>query len=221
MRYINSTTLIKHMKTKPILYRNLNNVQIRQDSKDSYFNANDLLNLYLENGGKDKRIYDFLELNSTKEYMSEILRQENLNNADCRELEVVRTKRGQHGGTWMHPYLFIDFAMWLNVEFKYQVVKWIYDNLIELRLDSGDSFKDVNKALMEHGAKVAHWTYSNEAKMINKLVFGDAQGGQRDSATKEQLDLLGRLQKADIQLISEGLDFYERYEKLKELKKYL
>ena len=93
--------------------------------------------------------------------------------------------------------------------------------MIKLRLDSGDSFKEVNLALSEKGDKVAHWTYANEAKMINKLAFGDPSGGQRDSATEEQLELLGRLQKADEKLIREGLDFYERYEKLKELKKYL
>jgi hypothetical protein len=61
----------------------------------------------------------------------------------------------------------------------------------------------------------------NDAKMINKLVFGDPTGGQRNLATPEQLALLEKMQKADIQLIKEGKDFYVRYEKLKELQRYL
>lgn len=209
------------MKTKPILYRDLNGVPVKQASKDAYFNANDLLKSYLEDGGKDKRIQSFLELESTKDYISEIHRQEYLNSSDPCELEIVRTKRGKYGGTWMHPYLFVDFAMWLNVRYKYNVIKWVYDNLIKLRLETGDSFKQVNQALLDCNDKINHWTYINEAKMINKLAFGDPKGGQRNSATEKQLNLLSQLQKADEKLIREGLDFYERYEKLKELKKYL
>ena len=46
---------------------------------------------------------------------------------------IYTKKRGKNGGTWMHPYLFIDFAMFLSAEFKLQCIKWLHDNLLILR----------------------------------------------------------------------------------------
>lgn len=42
---------------------------------------------------------------------------------------VVLQSRGNNVGTIMHPLLFIDFAMWLNPAFKYDVLKFVYDEL--------------------------------------------------------------------------------------------
>lgn len=139
----------------------------------------------------------------------------------CLEKEVIKTKKGRvNGGTWMHPYLFIDFAMWLSPEFKLNCVKWIYDNLIKFRNFSGNSFKEVSAALKETGA-TDPLKYIREAKMINKLVLGSPAGGQRNGATEEQLDLLNRLQKADVKLILKGKTFPERVAELQNLKSLL
>lgn len=212
------------MKTEVIMQRNLHGVEIRQSSKDSFFNANDLLNLYNASSAKEKSLDDYFVLKSTKSYMSAI-QADILNTHDSGELElpvIVRTKRGKYGGTWLHPYLFIDFAMWLSPEFKLTCVKWIYDKLIQVRNSAGDGFKRVNEALFlqDPNKTPAPFDYANEAKMINKIVFGDPKGGQRNTASEEQLSLLDKLQKADVKLIEENLDYYERYEKLKELRKY-
>ena len=43
----------------------------------------------------------------------------------------------------MHPFLFIDFAMWLNVEFKYEVIKFVYDQLIQYRIEAGDTYREM------------------------------------------------------------------------------
>jgi hypothetical protein len=205
------------MKTSVIMQRDLNGVKVRQDSKTMFFNANDLLDLYNTTTGSNKRLQDYLDNQNTEETKMAVLK-EIQNNANQREFEngVIQTKRGKNGGTWMHPYLFIDFGMWLSADFKVTVIKWFYDNLIQLRNDAGDSFKDVNKALFEKYPNKAQFLYSNEATMINKLVFGTTEAGQRNLATEQQLALLKALQKADIHLIEQGLDYYERYEKLKE-----
>lgn len=205
------------MKTSVIMQRDLNGVKVRQDSKTMFFNANDLLDLYNSTSGEQKRLQNYLDNQSTKDTESAILR-EIQNNSKESEFEngVIQTKRGKNGGTWMHPYLFIDFGMWLSADFKVTVIKWFYDNLIQLRNDAGDSFKDVNKALFEMYPTSTHFAYANEAKMINKLVFGKPDKDQRNLATEKQLALLKALQKADIHLIAKGLDYYERYEKLKE-----
>lgn len=206
------------MKTAIIMKRNLNGVNILQDSQNEFFNANDLLALYSSvTGRSEKRITQYLALESTKEYLSALVSQNQNNKDSC----YYKTKRGKNGGTWMHPYLFIDFAMWLSPEFKANCIKWIYDNLIKLRNETGDSFKEVNEALFEMKPNSAPWIYANEAKMINKLVFGSPEKGQRNLATEDQLTMLKALQKADVKLIHQGHDPYDRYEQLKKVRSAL
>uniref|UniRef100_A0A6M3JZW1 Putative KilA-N domain-containing protein n=1 Tax=viral metagenome TaxID=1070528 RepID=A0A6M3JZW1_9ZZZZ len=207
------------MKTSQIMLRDLNGVKIRQNHKTSFFNANDLLDLYNERNNENKRLQDYFDNESTKRTKTAILK-EIQNIANQRDLEngLIETKRGKNGGTWVHPYLFIDLAMWLSPEFKVTCIKWIFDNLIEFRDQCGDGFKEVNDALFNRKPNLSPFEYANEAKLINKLVFGNPDRGQRNGASEEQLQLLKALQRADIKLINEGLDYYERFEKLKEVK---
>lgn len=39
----------------------------------------------------------------------------------------------------MHPMLFIDFAMWINPEFKYDVIKFVHDEMIRYRNEAGET----------------------------------------------------------------------------------
>ncbi|MBC7407182.1 MAG: KilA-N domain-containing protein [Arcicella sp.] len=36
-----------------------------------------------------------------------------------------KANKGVNAGTWMHPILFIDFAMWINPKFKVKVLKFV------------------------------------------------------------------------------------------------
>lgn len=208
------------MKTSVIMHRELNGVNVRQDSKTSFFNATDLIEIYNSKSGNKKRIQNYLTNKSTKDFMSALAQAENLNSWNSSDLEngLAITKRGKNGGTWVHPYVFIDLAMWLSPEFKVTVIKWVYDNLIKLRNDAGDSFKEVNEALFNAQPNSPPYVYSNEARMINKVVFNNPQSGQRNTASEEDLIMLKSLQKADIKLIEQGLDYYERYERLKQIR---
>jgi len=213
-----------YMKTAVIMVRqDMNGISISQNSKTGFFNANELIDSYNKQLGENKRMQHYLDNESTKRFLGALAQAENLNSRNTGELEngLMETKRGKYGGTWMHPYLFIDFAMWLSPEFKVTVIKWVYDNLIKLRNEAGDTFKEVNQALFESKPNSPPFVYSNEANMINKIVFGTPDSGQRNTATEEQLDLLKRLQKADIQLIKEGKDYYDRHIELNRLSKYL
>lgn len=198
-------------------------IEIRQDTKTEFFNSNDLLDAYNNKKGTARRIQKYLDNEATKRYMTALLQAEidNNPNSGYSDPDIIAQKRGKHGGTWMHPYLFIDFAMWLSPEFKVTVIKWVYDNLIKLRIEAGDGFKEVNAAVFEATPNSPPHVYSNEAKMINKLVFGTPDSGQRNGATEDQLAALKALQRADARLIGEGLDYFARYEKLKDLKNYL
>lgn len=203
------------MKTSVVVYRNLNGVQVRQESKNGFFNANDLLELYNKTSKKPKEMKAYLKNKSTKELIT-ALQADFVNGENSTQL-VLYSKRGKFGGTWMHPYLLIDFGMWLSTEFKITVIKWVYDNLIKYRNDCGDGFNDIKQALFDVKPNSPYFIYSNEANMINKLVFGSTQKEQRNGATEDQLKLLDMLQKIDTNLIKKGLEYFERYDKLKEI----
>jgi len=218
------------METAVIIYRDLNGTKIRQNHKTGFYNANDLINLYnISVDGTDKkqkRIIDYLGNASSLEWQDKIMAEESHNsNVDkSTQLEngLVIAKKGRvNGGTWMHPYVFIDFALWLNVDFKYTCIKWLHDNLIQTRDECGEGFKKINQSIFDTQSSYDPFAYSNEAKMINKIVFGTSEAGQRNVATKEQLDILDKIQKADENLIREGMPFRERGPALARIKKLI
>lgn len=222
------------MKTAQIMIRDLKGLPVRQNHKTGMFNANDLLDIYNKrNPDSLKRLDSFLKTQSTQEYMDFLAKKlsqpedsQNValqldfsNTAKKRELirpeNVIKTSRGsKNGGTWMYHNLFIDFAMWLNVEFKDWVIDCVSDKLILFRDQAGDSFKEVNTALTTKLGQQRHMEYIKEANMINELVFGNGQGGQRNQATEQELDMLNRLQRADVKLIKEGHSFDSRRKNL-------
>lgn len=212
------------MKTAVIMQRDLNGLAVRQNSKSNMFNANDLLRAYnLTTSGKQKTIDTFLSNKKTKEYAAVIAADISVDESTTQESGelksmVLQTHEGRvNGGTWMHPYLFIDFAMWLSPEFKLTCVKWIYDRLIVVRNDAGDSFKEVASALRDLDLVRPHY-YINETHLLNRLVFGTPEGGQRNIATEQQLALMDTLQKADVRLIREGKNYLQREQALIRLK---
>lgn len=126
------------MVTVQIMERKFRDGVIRQNHKTGWFNATDLLqvaNQYRLQIGLDKRfIADYLKNDSTKEFIKTILDREDLSKA-------YEAKKGKGGGTWVHPLLLIDIAMWLSPDFKYEAMTWLEDRLIQNRDLSGNSFK--------------------------------------------------------------------------------
>lgn len=206
------------MKTAVIMQRDFNGRKIRQHSKTGFLNLNDLHDAFIENNPKStKKVENYTRLRQTQEF-AEVLRESLLDAKNqnthkngefvlplIKPITVIETKRGKNGGTWVHPYLFLDFAMWLSPHFKLWAISIIEDKLIELRNEAGDKFKEMNKALKASGA-CSPREFANEAVMINKLVF-DATGGRRNEATQDELELLNRLQKYNAHLIDQGVNF--------------
>ena len=62
---------------------------------------------------------------------------------------VITFGRGRSSTTWVHPLLFIDIALAINVKLKIEVYEWLFDNLIKFRNDSGDSYKEMSAALYQ------------------------------------------------------------------------
>jgi hypothetical protein len=217
------------MKTSVIMIRGFGDHGIRQETKHGMFNANDLLNAWNSQApkGKKKRMQSFFNRKETKELVEELLLQLNKDDStnSCYLPEhIVKTSKdmkSDRGGTWMHPYIYMEFAMWLSIKYKLVCIAWMYDHLIQLRKDVGDDYKEFTSAIKEYLQPTDVATYKNEIGMINKLVFGTMDAGQRQLATESQLALLKTLQKADMKLMAEGKDYSQRMTSLYRLKQLL
>lgn len=52
--------------------------------------------------------------------------------------------KGKKGYTaWLHPHLFLDILLWANPNFKVEIYDWLFDYLIESRINSADSYKNM------------------------------------------------------------------------------
>ena len=136
------------MKTSVVMQRPMGQFIVQQRSKDGFFNASNLLKQWNEaNPNKERRLDHFFETTHLGEFMEEIVKDPannyNSNSPNFGELKSALTSAssGRYGGTWMQPYLFVKFAMYLNPAFEYQVVKFVADELIKQRNNSGDSYK--------------------------------------------------------------------------------
>ncbi len=161
---------------------------IKQRTQDGMFNATDLMKQWNKSKGTKKKLDHFFENKATEEFIQTIVRKsEDLNTRNS----VYLKNRGKHGGTWMHPYLFIDFAMWINPEFKLDVIMFVHDQLIEFRHDAGDNYKELSSAVQ----RFKGINFPQLAKGLNWIVFNKHERGIRQQATKDQLSKLNDVQK--------------------------
>ena len=114
--------------------------EVTQRTKDEMFNATALLKQWNEHSGSKKELASFFKMNSTEEYI-EAIKKDNMAKSPYLK------SRGKNGGTWMHPYLFIKFAMWINSKFELQVIKFVYDEMIKYRNDAGNAYLDLAKSV--------------------------------------------------------------------------
>lgn len=194
------------MKTTQIMSRNFGDATVLQRTSDSFFNATKMLDYFNEKNGTSKRFKDFWE-NQNTERFCEALKNELISNGDnSAHYEISESTRGKGGGTWMHPYLFVKLCFWLSPEFEVKVIKFVYDNLIEFRLQAGDHYTEMAKTIAE---TYKQWfekdpdplVFIKEANYINLLVFGISKGKHRNEATENELNLLNRLQLLNIDLL--------------------
>lgn len=193
------------MKTNQNLIRKMGEFDVIQRTSDGMFNATTLLKAW-NSVGKKKDIDDFLNNKSTKEYITVIESKENLNTQNYGDLKVIKSSRGKNGGTWMHPFLFIDFAMWLNAEFKYEVIKFVYDQLIQYRNDAGDSYKEMASAICKIVPKGEQAKAIKEISMANNhIVYGTHEKEIRNKQAEEgKIKQLDELQTDISKLIGDG-----------------
>jgi len=187
------------MKTNVNMIRKMGSFEITQRSKDGKFDASKLLKQWNKQGTK-REMKRFLDSPKTKEFIKEILKQDFSDIAETRlaENQIVmfikgrNTKNGKIPDVhWMHPYLFIKFAMYLNPRFEYQVIKFVHDQLIDFRNNAGDNYRGLTNAVQ----RFDNIDYPRLAKGLNWIVFDRHENGIRQTASEKQLKEMTDLQK--------------------------
>ena len=210
--FFNATALLKQwnnaVENQKVLYTQ-NSGYVKNSSE------NQQVILHTQNSPyvKKKDIDDFFLNKSTQEYIQVIMQKEGLNSETSVYLKS-RASRGVNAGTWMHPMLFIDFAMWLNPSFKYDVLKFVYDEMIKYRNLAGDSYKELCSAVSKLVPKDFVVTAIRKvAEALNYIVFGDHKNGIRNDFGEEQKQQeLWEFQRKVTSLINEG--FISTFESL-------
>lgn len=152
----------------------------------------------------------------------------------------IVAKTGRYGGTYAHKDIAFEFGTWLSPEFKLLIIKefqrlkakeqkiieWDskrYLSRVNYRLHT-DSIKNVLLPSLNVIGKKQTYVYTDEADMLNTIVFGKSaavwraenlklvKGGknQRDYATIQQLVLLANLESLNSHLISQKKDSRNR-----------
>lgn len=216
------------MKTNNVILRPMGQFQVQQRTKDGMFNATAVLkqwnefvenlnegnslHLDTQNSGnvnpqkngvyKKKDLEDYFNKKSTQEFLKALIESENLKERNS----VVLTSRGKNGGTWMHPFLFIDFAMWLNPYFKVKVIKFVYDQMIKYRNEAGDAYKELSAAIYNIVDKSQMPSRMAEvSKGINYVVFGEHRNMIRnDKGTEQDQRKLYEMERKVAALINDG-----------------
>jgi len=184
--------------------------KVIQRTSDGMFNATELLSQWNTANCSDKRLQSYFENNSTSEFINALISEEKLNS----KKSCYLTTRGKNGGTWMHPLLFIDFAMWINPTFKVKVLKFVYDQMIKYRNDAGDAYKDLGSAVGKIvGKSFMPVAMSKIGKAINYCVFNAHEDMIRNKEGEEgKMRELWQLERKVADLINEG--FIPTYDKV-------
>lgn len=191
------------MKTNNVMIRPMGKFNVEQRTKDGMFNATALLKQWNESSGQQKQMSHYFENTGTEEFINALISEENLKERNSVYLKC----RGKYsGGTWMHPLMFIDFAMWINPTFKVKVLKFVYDQMIKYRNDAGDAYRELGSAMGTIvGKSFMPAAMSNISKAMNYIVFGEHYPAVRnDKGTEDMQRDLFELERKIADLINDG-----------------
>lgn len=198
------------MKTNQEMIRKMGDFNVVQRTKDGMFNATELIKQWNEKTGEKKEITKFFENSNTSKFIEALIIEENLNTQDSAYLK----SRGKRGGTWMHPYLFVKFSMWLNPSFEVKVIKFVYDEMIKYRNDAGDAYRELAVSV----AKIVHPDFMPKAmstigEALNWIVFNCHEKAIRNKFGDEKHQReLWMMERKVSELIDDG--FIHKYEDL-------
>ncbi|GAB3040567.1 hypothetical protein GCM10027155_00500 [Acinetobacter apis] len=187
-----------------------------QFNEDGWFNATLVASRY------NKQVHEWVRLPETQKYLEALERKYG-------KIPYLKTRRGNNGGTWLHPKLAVRFAQWLDIDFAIWCDEQI-DQLLRgkhpvldkkrLRHQTASTFKVLTAVLKntleQQGKEVKRYHFMNEARLINWALNGEFKGLDRDSLSYEDLDLLASLEVQDLILIASKCTYEERKTALQE-----
>jgi hypothetical protein len=130
----------------------------------------------------------------------------------------IRTKRGTGGGTWVHLYLLLDAAAWLDADFKLELYDTFINNkILQWREDGGDEFINLNIAidayLPEREGKDNTGIFIQVAKQLKAKIL--SPDDTWNTASFPQLEKRAKLEKDLCNYLRLGM--IRNYEHLKEV----
>lgn len=190
------------MKTNQVMIRPMGQFKVEQRTRDGFFNATTLLRQWNEHSGQQKKMSHYTDNASTQEFLTALLREENLKDRNS----VLLQTRGKSGGTWMHPLAFLDFAMWLNPAFKVKVLKFVADQMIFYRNEAGEAYKRLASAISKIVApEKMKEAMQQTAEGLNWCIFNDHKTALRnENGTEENQRRLFELERLVATLIEDG-----------------
>lgn len=146
------------------------------------------------------------------------------------------TIEGRNGGTYAHKKVVYDYAMWISPVFKDSVIE-AYDALVTGQLEELQRQQSRQNARLEakfltdaisydKKGKAAHYHYSNEFNLINKIVLGmnakqyriengiEPNQPIRDTLTKAEIAAIEHMQRLDTGMIELGYSYEKRKSEL-------
>ena len=193
------------MITNQIMKRPLADFTVEQRTKDGYFCLTGLLNNWNLKMGTKKELKDYFENKATQEFVKALADEENLH-GDKSPYVKSKARLDRGGGTWGHPLLFIDFAMWLNPHFKVKVLKFVSDQMLTYRNEAGDAYKQLSSAMSKICTPHQMKRYMPIlGKGINYIVAGHHGHQLRNEyGTEEKQKEYFELEKQVAMLVNEG-----------------
>ena len=187
-------------------------------TEEAWFNATEVADKH------KRRVIDWLQNSETQHYLAalaEILK--------VPKEQLLKTRRGRYGGTWMHPRLAVAFARWLDVRFGvwcddqiFQILsgQHIHYDWKKLRHEATASYKVMGQilqlTLQRLGKSCSSHHFINEARMINWVLMGKFGKIDRDGLSSGDLDLLAKLENMDTVLIGCGANYDDRKKELEQ-----
>ena len=175
---------------------------VEQRTKDGMFNATALLKQWNEVNRHQKQMVHYTTNSSTSEFVKALMGEEKLKERKS----VLLQTRGKNGGTWMHPLLFLDFAMWLNPAFKVKVLKFVSDQMIAYRNEAGDAYKELSEAVSKIVAPdFMRLAIQNVARGLNYIIFGSHKQAMRNEhGDEKKMKELFEFERQVAMLINDG-----------------
>lgn len=196
--------------------------KIRMDSNGRY----SLNDLHKASGGERRHEPSFFLANQQTQELIALLKTTG---------NPVVKKEGRGGGTFVPKQVVYSYAMWISPEFNKRVLD-AYDALVEGRIEDAKRLADRQQARLEapdltdavkhrrevQGKAVAHYHFSNEFDLVNRVALGKsakefrlAHGIGPDAPIRDHLSALEircvqSLQRANTTMIDMGMDFEQR-----------